>query len=55
MAAARQSVQLDRYQDLAWHLLADLHRDAGDDSAAARARRDHAAAQAELEFDSIRP
>jgi DNA-binding SARP family transcriptional activator len=55
LAAARQSVQLDRYQDLAWHLLADLHRDAGDDSAAARARRDHAAAQAELELDSIRP
>jgi DNA-binding SARP family transcriptional activator len=55
LAAARQSVQLDRYQDLAWQLLADLHRDAGDDSAAARARRDHAAAQAELELDSIRP
>ncbi len=55
VAAARQSVQLDRYQDLAWELLADLHRDAGDDSAAARARRDHAAAQAELELDTIGP
>ncbi len=52
LAAARQSVQLDRYQDLAWQLLADLHRDAGDDSAAARARRDHAAAQAELELET---
>lgn len=55
VAAARQSVQLDRYQDLAWELLADLHRDAGDDSAAARTRREHAAAQAELELDSVRP
>lgn len=52
LAAARQSVQLDRYQDLAWELLAELHRDAGDDSAAARARRDHAAAQAELELET---
>jgi DNA-binding SARP family transcriptional activator len=52
LAAARQSVQLDRYQDLAWELLADLHRDAGDDSAAARARREHAAAQAELELET---
>jgi DNA-binding SARP family transcriptional activator len=52
LAAARQSVQLDRYQDLGWQLLADLHRDAGDDSAAARARRDHAAAQAELELET---
>jgi DNA-binding SARP family transcriptional activator len=52
LAAARQSVQLDRYQDLAWQLLADLHRDAGDDSAAARARREHAAAQAELELET---
>lgn len=52
LAAARQSVQWDRYQDLAWELLADLHRDAGDDSAAARARREHAAAQAELELET---
>uniref|UniRef100_UPI003B3A46B2 AfsR/SARP family transcriptional regulator n=1 Tax=Nakamurella sp. TaxID=1869182 RepID=UPI003B3A46B2 len=52
LAAARQSVQVDRYQDLAWQLLAELHRDAGDDSAAARARREHAAAQAELELES---
>lgn len=52
LAAARQSVQLDRYQDLAWQLLAELHRDAGDDSAAARARREHAAAQAELELET---
>ncbi len=55
LAAARQSVQLDRYQDLAWELLADLHRDAGDNSAAARTRRDHAAAQAELELDAASP
>jgi len=53
LAAARRSVHLDRYQDLAWELLADLHRDAGDDSAAARARREHAAAQAELELDAL--
>jgi len=53
LTVARQSVHLDRYQDLAWELLADLHRDAGDDSAAARTRRDHAAAQAELELDTL--
>ena len=49
LAAARLSVQLDRFQDLAWQLLVELHEDAGDNSAAARARREHAQAQAELE------
>jgi DNA-binding SARP family transcriptional activator len=47
--AARLSVQLDRYQDLAWRLLVELHEAAGDSSAAARARREHAKAQAELD------
>lgn len=49
LAAARMSVQLDRYQDLAWQLLVELHQASGDSSAAARARREHAQAQAELE------
>ncbi len=49
LAAARLSVQLDRYQDLAWQLLVELHQASGDSSAAARARREHAQAQAELE------
>lgn len=47
--AARLSVQLDRYQDLAWELLVDLHEASGDFSAAARARREHARVQAELD------
>lgn len=49
LAAARLSVQLDRFQDLAWQLLVELHEASGDNSAAARARREHAQAQAELE------
>ena len=47
--AARLSVQLDRYQDLAWELLIDLHETSGDSSAAARARQEHARVQAELD------
>ena len=47
--AARRSVQLDRYQDLAWELLVDLHEASGDSSAAARARHEHARVQAELD------
>jgi len=47
LAAARLSVQLDRFQDLAWQLLVELHEESGDSSAAALARRDHAQAQAE--------
>ncbi len=50
LAAARRSVQLDRYQDLGWRQLIQLHEEAGDDSAATRARRDHAEVQAELEL-----
>jgi DNA-binding SARP family transcriptional activator len=49
LGAARQSLQLDRYQDLAWRLLVELHEEAGDNSAAAMARREHAQAQAELD------
>ena len=48
LAAARQSLQLDRFQDLAWRLLVELHEEAGDSSAAARARHEQAQAQAEL-------
>ena len=48
LAAARQSLQLDRFQDLAWQLLVELHEEAGDSSAAALARKEHAQAQAEL-------
>jgi DNA-binding SARP family transcriptional activator len=49
LAAARLSVQLDRFQDLGWELLVELHESAGDHSAAARVRLEHAAAQAELD------
>ena len=49
LAAARLSVQLDRFQDLAWQLLVELHEESGDGSAAALARREHAQAQAELD------
>lgn len=52
LAAARMSVQLDRYQDLAWDLLVQLHEAAGDSSAAALARREHALVQAELDVAS---
>ena len=43
------SVQLDRFSDLGWELLVELHQQAGDNSAAERARQEHAQAQAELE------
>ena len=49
LEAARTSVRLDRYQDLAWQLLIDLHQAAGDSSAAARTRREHTRVHAELE------
>jgi DNA-binding SARP family transcriptional activator len=49
LAAARLSVQLDRFSDLGWELLVELHQQAGDNSAAERARQEHAQAQAELE------
>ena len=54
LAAARLSVQLDRYQDLAWELLVELHEASGDSSAAALARREHALVQAELDDRSTR-
>ena len=47
--AARRSVELEPYQDLAWRLLADLHEQSGDGSAAEQVRRDHARAREELE------
>ncbi len=50
LAAARQSVQLDRFQDLGWTLLVTLHEESGDRSAAALARRDHARARADLDL-----
>ncbi len=49
LAAARRSVQLDRFQDLGWHMLIQLHEDSGDTSAATLARHEHAQAQAELD------
>lgn len=52
LAAARLSVQLDRFQDLAWELLAELHEESGDSSAAAGVRREHAQAQVELDLTS---
>jgi DNA-binding SARP family transcriptional activator len=48
LAAARMSVQLDRFSDLGWELLVGLHEQAGDNSAAERARQEHAQVQAEL-------
>ena len=49
LAAARFSVDLDPFQDIGWQLLADLHEATGDESAAERARRDHARHREELE------
>lgn len=49
LEAARLSVQLDRFQDLAWTLLVELHEAAGDSSAAARARFERARVQADLD------
>ena len=49
LTAARLSVQLDRFQDLAWQLLVELHEESGDSSAATKARQEHAQAQAELD------
>lgn len=47
--AARLSVQLDRYQDLAWDLLAELLEESGDLTAAAHARIEHTRAQSDLD------
>ena len=48
IAAARRSVALDPYHDPAWRSLAELLDAAGDHSAAAVARREHARVCAEL-------
>ena len=40
---------MDRFSDLGWELLVQLHEAAGDHSAAARVRQEHAQAQAELD------
>ncbi|HET9648068.1 MAG TPA: BTAD domain-containing putative transcriptional regulator, partial [Microlunatus sp.] len=48
IAAARRSIELDPYHDSAWQLLAELLDRAGDHSAAAVARREHARVCAEL-------
>jgi two-component SAPR family response regulator len=49
VAAARRSLQLDRYQDLAWELLADCLAATGDDTAATRTRIEHSRVRATLE------
>jgi DNA-binding SARP family transcriptional activator len=48
IAAARRSIALDPYHDAAWRLLAEILDGAGDHSAAAVARREHARVCAEL-------
>jgi DNA-binding SARP family transcriptional activator len=48
IAAARRSIALDPYHDPAWRLLAEILDSAGDHSAAAVARREHARVCAEL-------
>lgn len=48
LAAAQRSIDLDPYQDRPWLLLADLHEQAGDASAAEFTRREYARIQAEL-------
>jgi DNA-binding SARP family transcriptional activator len=49
LTVARLSVRLERFQDAAWGLLAQLHEDVGDSSAAERTRREHLQVQIELE------
>ena len=53
LEAARLSVKLDRFQDLAWELIIELHEASGDTTAAARARIEHARVLAELEKSSM--
>ena len=52
-AAARRSLELDRYQDRAWDLLTALYERAGDRAAAARARWEHGAALSELRITAV--
>jgi two-component SAPR family response regulator len=49
VAAARRSLELDHYQDAAWQLLTDCLAAQGDETAAARARREHVRLRASLE------
>lgn len=49
LVTAQRSVQLDRYQDTAWAVLADLHETLGDLSSAEYVRREHARIRADLE------
>jgi len=46
-------VKLDRFQDLAWELIIELHEASGDTTAAARARIEHARVLAELDMSSM--
>jgi DNA-binding SARP family transcriptional activator len=52
-AAARRSLELDRYQDSAWRLLIDALSASGDQSAAVRAQHEHLHVRAELEDDTV--
>jgi two-component SAPR family response regulator len=52
-AAARRSLELDRYQDSAWQLLVDALSASGDQSAALRAQQEHLHVRAELEDDAV--
>jgi DNA-binding SARP family transcriptional activator len=51
--AARRSVELDRYQDSGWQLLADALTASGDETAAARTRLEHVHLRAELEGNDV--
>jgi DNA-binding SARP family transcriptional activator len=55
VAAARRSLRLDRYQDLAWGLLADCLAAIGDDTAATRTRLEHSRVRALLEGEPVVP
>jgi DNA-binding SARP family transcriptional activator len=48
LSAAQRSVELDPYQEIPWLILAELHEQVGDASAAEYVRREHARLRAEL-------
>lgn len=52
VAAAGHCVQIDRYCDLGWRLLADAYDMLGNPAAATRARRDYAGVLASLDLDA---
>jgi len=52
LGAARRSLELDRYQDRTWDLVAALHEEVGDVAAAARARDEHDVVLRELRAPS---